>query len=280
MCRPCGQDGGERLVHPDDERLVPMRLQRFLARAGVASRRGSEQLMTAGRVRVNGEVKSELGTKVDPAVDVVTVDGEPVRLGAGSVSLMLHKPAGYLTTMSDPHGRPTVAELIPRHRFPGLFPVGRLDLDTTGLLVFTTDGNLGQRLLHPSHHVWKTYLALVDGCVADGDLTPLRRGIELDDGPCLPARCRAISPATARDVFGRDVSSDATSVEIAIREGRKNQVKRMFSKIGHPVLALHRAKFGGLDLGDLPVGSWRKLTAPELSLLSFDADADFDTKER
>lgn len=272
MCRPQDRNGEGRLVHPDDERLVPMRLQRFLARAGVASRRGSENLMTTGRVRVNGEVKSELGTKVDPSVDLVTVDGVPVTLGAGSVSLMLHKPAGYLTTMSDPHGRPTVAELVPRHRFPGLFPVGRLDLDTTGLLLFTTDGDLGQRLLHPSHHVWKTYLAVVDGRVADGDLSPLRHGIVLDDGPCLPARCRLVSPSTVRNVFGGALPSDASAVEIVIREGRKNQVKRMLSKIGHPVLALHRARFGGLELGDLSVGAWRELTADELSLLSSDID--------
>ena len=178
-------------VHEGDERLVPMRLQRFLARAGVASRRGSEDLMTAGRVTVNGVVTRELGSKVDPAVDEVAVDGRPVRLGAGAAYLMLNKPAGYLTTMRDPQGRPCVAELMPCDRYPGLFPVGRLDLDTTGLLLFTTDGDLGQLLLHPSHHVWKTYEALVDGRMRERELDPLRDGIRLDDGPCQPARCRS-----------------------------------------------------------------------------------------
>lgn len=244
--------------------VVPMRLQRFLARAGVASRRGSEALMTAGRVRVNGEVVRELGTKVDPARDQVTVDGTPVVLGRGPAYLMLNKPAGYLTTMSDPHGRPTVAELVPRDRFPGLFPVGRLDMDTTGLLLFTTDGDLGQRLLHPSHHVWKTYRAVVDGRCMDADLEPLRRGIILDDGACQPARCRVLD-ARAEAIPGcARLGAKETAVEVVIREGRKNQVKRMLSKIGHPVIALHRCQFGELRLGDLAEGSWRELTDEEV----------------
>ena len=142
-----------------------MRLQRFLARAGVASRRGSENLMTAGRVTVNGKVASELGTKVDVECDVIAVDGHVVKLAERPVYLMLHKPAGYLTTMSDTKGRPCVAELVPTDLHPGLFPVGRLDLDTTGLLLFTTDGDLAHELLHPSRHVEKTYIAHVDGRV-------------------------------------------------------------------------------------------------------------------
>lgn len=255
------------LVHPDDAMLVPMRLQRFLARAGVASRRGSENLMTAGRVSVNGEVKCELGTKVDPAVDVVAVDGIPIVLGRGAAYLMLNKPAGVLTTMSDPHGRPTVAEYVPTERYPGLFPVGRLDMDTTGLLLFTTDGDLGNVLLHPSHHVWKTYIALVDGVCRDADLEPLRQGIMLDDGPCQPARCRVIPERDARDVAVRGISHGTTAVEVVIREGRKNQVKRMLSKIGHPVLRLHRRKFGELELGALKQGDWRELTEAEVNAL-------------
>lgn len=241
-----------------EERIVPMRLQRFLARAGVASRRGSEDLMTAGRVTVNGRVTTELGSKVDPAADSVAVDGIPVTWGQGAVYLMLHKPAGYLTTMRDPQGRPCVAELVPTDRYPGLFPVGRLDKDTTGLLLFTTDGDLGQELLHPSKHVWKTYEAVVDGLVDDAELDALRRGIELDDGPCQPARCRIL------DRYPRE---GASHVEVIIREGRKNQVKRMLGRIHHPVLALHRARFGELSLGDLPEGRWRELTEAELDSL-------------
>lgn len=253
-------------VHEGDEMLVPMRLQRFLARAGVASRRGSEALMTAGRVRVNGEVKTELGTKVDPAVDIVEVDGSEIVLGAGAAYLMFHKPARVLTTMHDPHGRPTVAPFMPCDRYPGLFPVGRLDMDTTGLLLFTTDGDLGQRLLHPSHHVWKTYIAFVDGYCADIELEPLREGLVLDDGPCQPARCRTISPSDAPVSSHLDLRY-VTVVEISIREGRKNQVKRMLSSIGHPVLRLHRSRFGDLELGDLPSGSWRELTSAEVTAL-------------
>ena len=211
-----------------------MRLQRFLARAGVASRRGSEDLMTAGRVTVNGQVATELGTKVDVDRDHIEVDGMPVKLNQGAVYLMLYKPTGYLTTMSDPQERPCVADLVPRDRFPGLFPVGRLDRDTTGLLLFTTDGDLSQDLLHPSKHVYKTYQALVDGHLTDRDLEPLRRGIELDDGLCQPAICRVITAREAEAVAPQGVKPGTTAVEVIIREGRKNQVKRMLSKIDHP----------------------------------------------
>lgn len=244
-----------------------MRLQRFLARAGVASRRGSEDLMTAGRVTVNGEVATELGTKVDVDRDHIEVDGMPVKLNQGAVYLMLYKPTGYLTTMSDPQERPCVADLVPRDRFPGLFPVGRLDRDTTGLLLFTTDGDLSQDLLHPSKHVYKTYQALVDGHLTDRDLEPLRRGIELDDGLCQPAICRVINAREAEAVAPQGVKPGTTAVEVIIREGRKNQVKRMLSKIHHPVIRLHRCNFAGLELKDVAKGSWRELTDREVQIL-------------
>ena len=244
-----------------------MRLQRFLARAGVASRRGSEDLMTAGRVTVNGQVATELGTKVDVDRDHIEVDGMPVKLNQGAVYLMLYKPTGYLTTMSDPQERPCVADLVPRDRFPGLFPVGRLDRDTTGLLLFTTDGDLSQDLLHPSKHVYKTYQALVDGQLTDRDLTPLRRGIELDDGLCQPAICRVITAREAEAVAPQGVKPGTTAVEVIIREGRKNQVKRMLSKIHHPVIRLHRCNFAGLELEGVAKGSWRELTDREVQIL-------------
>lgn len=245
-------DGTERA----QERIVPMRLQKFLARAGAASRRGSENLMTAGRVRVNGEVVTELGSKVDPLVDVVTVDGIEVRLSDEPVTIMLHKPAGCLTTMSDPHGRPTVAELVPTERYPGLFPVGRLDFDTTGLLLFSTDGELGNGLLHPRHHVDKTYEAWVDGIVTGREAQMLREGVVLDDGPTLPAQVEVVR------IAGGD-----TFVRIVIREGRKRQVKRMCEHIGHPVLSLHRSQFGPLGLEGVSEGSWRVLDEDEVSAL-------------
>lgn len=244
-----------------------MRLQRFLARAGVASRRGSEDLMTAGRVTVNAQIATELGTKVDVDRDHIEVDGMPVKLDQGAVYLMLYKPTGYLTTMSDPQERPCVADLVPRDRFPGLFPVGRLDRDTTGLLLFTTDGDLSQDLLHPSKHVYKTYQALVDGHLTDRDLEPLRRGIELDDGLCQPAICRVINAREAEAVAPQGVKPGTTAVEVIIREGRKNQVKRMLSKIHHPVIRLHRCNFAGLELKDVAKGSWRELTDREVQIL-------------
>ena len=276
-----------------EERLVPMRLQKFLARAGAASRRGSENLMTAGRVTVNGQVVTELGSKVDPLVDQVAVDGVPVRLEGGPVTIMLHKPAGYVTTMSDPQGRPTVAELVPTDRFPGLFPIGRLDFDTTGLLLFSTDGELGNGLLHPRHHVEKSYLALVNGKPTPEQLGQLEQGIQLDDGMTAPAPAalvegaeakRALSmlevppavpdhepngsvPSPQRAAILRKRSQQRAVVRVVLREGRKRQVKRMLSAIKHGVLALHRDSFGPIELGDLPRGQWRELTPEEVAAL-------------
>lgn len=276
-----------------EERLVPMRLQKFLARAGAASRRGSENLMTAGRVTVNGQVVTELGSKVDPLVDQVAVDGVPVRLEGGPVTIMLHKPAGYVTTMSDPQGRPTVAELVPTDRFPGLFPIGRLDFDTTGLLLFSTDGELGNGLLHPRHHVEKRYLALVNGKPTLEQLDQLEQGIQLDDGMTAPAKAvlvegaeakRALSmlevppavpdhepngsvPSPQRAAILRKRSQQRAVVRVVLREGRKRQVKRMLSAIKHGVLALHRDSFGPIELGDLPRGQWRELTPEEVAAL-------------
>ncbi len=234
------------------ERIVPMRLQKFLARAGVASRRGSEDLMTAGRVTVNGEVVTELGAKVDPLVDVVAVDGATVSLASGPVYFALNKPTGVMTTMSDPQGRPTVASLMPPG-YPGLFPVGRLDFDTEGLLLLTTDGDLAQKLLHPRHHVPKTYYVEVDGVPTEEDLSRLREGVELDDGKTAPAEARLLKRQ------GR-----GAAIELTIREGRKRQVKRMASAVRHPVMFLRRTKFGNVELGDLRPGEVRELTSEEV----------------
>lgn len=241
---------------PRHQHDYPMRLQKFLARAGVASRRGSENLMTAGRVRVNGEVVTELGSKVDPLLDVVEVDGRVVEWGADAVVLMLHKPAGYVSTMSDPHARRTVAELVPVGDYPGLFPVGRLDMDTTGLLLFSTDGELGHLLLSPSHKVPKVYEARVAGFMTIQECRRLERGVVLDDGPTLPAKV---------SITGKQGSD--TLVRITLTEGRKRQVKRMLEHVGHPVQRLHRSSFGPISLGDLPVGTWRMLEASEIDQL-------------
>jgi len=240
----------------DGERVVPLRLQKFLARAGVASRRGSEDLMTAGRVSVNGEVVTSLGTKVDPRVDVVRVDDKEIRLSAGAVYIALNKPAGVVTTMSDPEGRPTVANLVPAEEYPGLFPVGRLDFETTGLLLFTTDGELAHRLLHPRWKVRKTYVAVVAGHPGQIARKRLTTGVELDDGVTAPAQIRVLErrPETAL-------------VEIGISEGRKRQVRRMFSAVHHPVTELHRIRFGPVELGMLAEGTWRHLDDEEVAAL-------------
>lgn len=266
---------GQRTDAPEtrENRVVPMRLQRFLARSGVASRRGSENLMTAGRVSVNGLVVTELGAKVDPRVDEVRVDGKLVVYQEAPFTIMLNKPAGYLTTMSDPFGRPTVASLVPVTEHPGLFPIGRLDADTTGLLLFSTDGNLGNHLLHPRYHVEKTYCAFVEGVPSEADLACLREGIELEDGLTLPAKLWLARGkdelAEARRILavaGREAKR-GSFVFISIKEGRKRQVKRMFEAVGHPVLALHRKRFGALELQGIKEGSWRELTQAELDSL-------------
>lgn len=231
-----------------------VRLQKFLARAGVASRRASEKLIEAGRISVNGQVVTELGTKVDPEADEVRLDGAPVRKAAEAVTLMLNKPAGYLTSMKDPQGRPCVAQLVPLDEFPALYPLGRLDYDTTGLLLFSTDGELGNAVLHPSHHVDKTYRALVKGKPSEAALDRLRSGVVLDDGPTQPAEVR-LAGRKGKNAY----------VEIIIHEGRKRQVKRMCEAIGHPVLQLHRASFGPLELGDLPEGKYRVLSEQEVA---------------
>lgn len=241
----------------EHESSEPMRLQKFLARAGIASRRASEGIIAAGRVYVNGMRVTELGSKVVAGVDEVCVDGVPVQLSDRHITLMLHKPAGYLTAMSDDRGRHCVAELVPYDQCPGLFPVGRLDFDTTGLLLFSTDGNLGHDVLHPSHQVDKTYEAWVAGNPHENDLERLRRGIQLEDGPTQPAQVEQI-----------DVRGNQTLLRITIHEGRKRQVKRMTAAIGYPVVALHRSAFGPLTLGDLACGSYRSLTEHELTAIT------------
>ena len=248
------------------ERIVPMRLQKFLARAGVASRRGSENLMSAGRVSVNGVVVTELGSKVDPASDVVAVDGRVVHMAEHSTYLVLNKPAGYLTTMSDPFKRPCVASLVPVGTYPGLFPVGRLDCDTTGILLFTTNGDASQELLHPSRHISKHYVALVDGVPSEDELNKLREGVELDDGPAQPAEVEVLGPQDQlyQSVAPEAALGDASVVGITIREGRKHQVKRMFAAVGHPVLRLHRDSFGPLGLAGCKEGQWRLLSEDEV----------------
>jgi 23S rRNA pseudouridine2605 synthase len=228
-----------------------MRLAKYLATAGVASRRAAEELIRAGRVTVDGELVA------DPARDVseqqrVQVDGESVAAQPERAVYLVNKPAGVVSTARDPQGRPTVVELLPSSL--RLYPVGRLDADTTGLILLTNDGELANRLTHPRYEVDKTYRAVVaNPPVARRAVGQLRQGVALDDGPTAPARVRATGPDT---------------LEITIHEGRKRQVRRMCQAVGHPVKSLERIAFGPLQLGDLPPGQTRRLTVGELRRLA------------
>lgn len=228
-----------------------MRLQKYLSRAGVASRRAAEAMIVEGRVRVNGEVVTELGTRVDPETDRVVVDGRPVA-PLEPVWIALHKPPGYVTTRSDPQGRPTVYDLIP-DRLRGLFHVGRLDVDSEGLLLLTNQGDVAHRLLHPSYEIDREYEVLVDGVVSAESIERLLEGIELEDG-------RASTAAVERRKAPREGLS---RLRVTLREGRKREVRRMFDALGHPVRRLIRRRYGPIRLGRLRRGEWRKLSRQE-----------------
>ena len=227
-----------------------MRLAKYLASAGVASRRASEEIVRAGRVTVGGVPVTDPARDVEPD-HVVAVDGRPVAPVHERVVYALNKPAGVVSTARDPQGRPTVVTMVPQTE--RLYPVGRLDIDTTGLILLTNEGDLSHRLTHPSFEVEKTYRAVVGGPpIREAALRALRDGIELDDGRTAPARVRRVS---------------ADTIEVTIREGRKRQVKRMCEAVGHPVKRLERVAFGPLQLGDLPRGRWRKLSPAEVEAL-------------
>jgi 23S rRNA pseudouridine2605 synthase len=227
--------------------MASVRLNAYLARTGVASRRAADDLIKAGRVTVNGE-PGQLNTFVERR-DRVEVDGEPVS-AQRLAYVLLHKPPGTVTTARDPQGRPTVVELVdvPER----VVPVGRLDADTTGALLLTNDGPLAHRLAHPRYGVEKVYEADVEGQPGEEALRHLAEGVELDDGRTAPAKARLLAPST---------------IELTLHEGRKHQVKRMCEAVGHPVRRLHRSRYAGLDLVELPRGSWRELTDSELEQL-------------
>jgi len=230
------------------------RLHKFLSRAGVASRRKSEELIAAGRVKVNGETVSVPGSKVDAEHDRVEVDGQLVALPQGHVYWLLNKPAGYVSTVRDPQGRPTVLDLV--HQARRLYPVGRLDQDSEGLLLLTDDGELTQRLTHPSYEHEKEYHVLVEGQPSRDVLQRLRTGVELEGGPTSPAEVNVL----------RTDASD-TWLRFVIHEGRKRQLRRMCDAVGHRARRLIRVRMGPLTLGDLPPAQYRPLTAEERSRL-------------
>lgn len=231
-----------------------MRLQKYMAECGVASRRRAEEMIQAGQVTVNGAVITQMGVQVEPG-DEVRVEGRLIRPETEKRYVLYHKPAGEVTTVSDPEGRACVLDHF-RDYPVRLYPVGRLDYDSEGLLLLTNDGTLTERMLHPSHLVEKTYLARVTGAVSLDTVRRLRSGILLDDHKTAPAKARIIKEETF-----------ATVVLVTIHEGRNRQVRRMFEECGHKVLQLRRVRFGPLELGDLPRGQWRELTAEEVRKL-------------
>jgi 23S rRNA pseudouridine2605 synthase len=230
-----------------------VRLQKVLAAAGIASRRGSEILISEGRVEVNSEIVTEQGRRVDPERDVIRVDGARIPPPRRHRYLALNKPRGVVTTMSDPEGRRTVADLVSEGEKGRLFHVGRLDTDTEGLLILTNDGDFAHRLAHPSYRVPKTYIADVAGLVGEQALSRLRRGITLEDGPVRPTSVKIVSTA-----------GDKTLLKITMQEGRNRIVRRTMEAVGHPVRRLSRIGIGPVRLGNLKVGEYRDLTREEL----------------
>ena len=227
------------------------KLQKVLARMGIASRRVVEEYILDERVQVNGEI-AHIGQRVNIAEDEISFDGTPIRVKPDLVYYLLHKPVGVISTAKDPQGRETVIDLLPTE--PRVFPVGRLDKESEGLLIVTNDGDLTYRLTHPSHGIEKEYLAAVEGKVSRGDLRKLREGIELEDGMTAPAKVSQV---------------DDGVVKIIIHEGRNRQVRRMFQMIGHPVKRLVRTRIGNLVDHKLQSGQWRLLDA--LELLDFES---------
>jgi 23S rRNA pseudouridine2605 synthase len=231
------------------------RVQRALARAGFGSRRGCEELIVEGRVTVNGTVAT-LGDRLDPEADSIAVDGVTVNLDPNVRYYALHKPPGVVTTMKDPQGRPDIRGFLPKEG-PRVFPVGRLDRDSEGLLLLTNDGELGNRLLHPKYAIEKEYLAEVDGVPTDRQLARIRRGVELDDGLAKPASARLVAASGARG-----------AVRLTMTEGRKREVRRLLAEVGLPVTRLVRLRVGPVKLGDLAPGAVRELSPEEIRALA------------
>ena len=230
------------------------RIQKILAEAGIASRRRAEEMIEEGRVLVNGKTVS-LGTKADAERDFIKVDGKPLRGPEHKSYFAFNKPRGVVSTLEDPEGRPTVKDFLGRVR-QRVYPVGRLDYDSEGLLLITNDGEFAHMVLHPSKNIWKTYQVKVKGVPGAENLDRLRQGIRLEDGMTQPARIR---------VAGEKTGAEKNSwLEVAIHEGRKRQVRRMFDRVGHPVLKLRRTSIDGVKLGALKPGGLRPLTAREL----------------
>jgi 23S rRNA pseudouridine2605 synthase len=232
-----------------------MRLNKFLAKAGIASRRAADLLLTQGRIAVNSKIVTALGSVVDEKADEVTFDGKPVRLPGEFVYVLLNKPVGYLATCKDNFKRPIVLDLVKEYR-KLVRPVGRLDLDSSGLLLLTDDGQLAFRLTHPRYKIDKKYFVECEGLIPDEEIEKLRKGIELDDGMTWPAEVELISR-----------TEKSSGLYITIHEGRKRQIRRMCRIIGHSVITLRRVEYGGIKLGGLKAGAYRPLKREEVEML-------------
>ncbi len=233
-----------------------MRLNKFMAMSGVDSRRKCDEIIASGRVRVNARVVKKLGTQVNPNRDIVTVDNKPIRIKGGFVYLMLNKPLGTVTTLRDPQHRRTVMDCLPRLN-QRVYPVGRLDYNTSGLLLFTNDGDTAQKLIHPSFEIDKKYLVTISGALSDREISTLCSGVDIGGFVTSPATVTLHSTAHGQVTY-----------EVVIHEGKNRQIRKMFDSINRPVIALKRIEFGKLFLGDLPVGHTRALTKDEIKYIT------------
>lgn len=235
-----------------------VRLQKYIAMSGIASRRGAESLISEGRVSVNGNKVTEQGIKVEIGADNVSVDGKPIKMKNKKYYIMLNKPVGYVSTAKDQFDRPTVVDIVKNDISDvRIFPVGRLDYDTEGLLLLTNDGDFTYRVTHPKFHMDKTYIATVKGGMSISGINKIRHGVYIDDG-------FKTSPAQAEIL---DAYDGHTYVKITIHEGKNRQVRKMFEAVGNTVVALQRIKIGNVELGNLPLGRWRHLTSHEVNYL-------------
>lgn len=230
------------------------RLQKYIARSGVTSRRKAEELILNGHVKVNGKAVTELGTKIDPQKDIVTVDNKKISEVKNYLYIKLNKPVGYVTTVKDQFNRKTVLDLIGiKER---IYPIGRLDYNTSGLLLLTNDGELANKLMHPKYHIYKTYIAETDGIISEESVIKLRNGVVIEDYKTAPAKVKLIKHV-----------DNKTQIQISIYEGKNRQVRKMLDAVGHNVRSLKRISFGEIQLGNLLSGAWKELSSQEINFL-------------
>ncbi len=232
-----------------------MRLQKYIAKSGVTSRRKAEKLIEKGRVKVNGKVVTEMGVKINPDKDVIYVDNKEVKMEDNNVYIILNKPEGYVTTLYDEYGRPKVADLIKGIK-ERIYPIGRLDYNTSGLLLLTNDGKLTYKITHPRHHINKTYLVKVKGILSEEKMEKFRNGIDIGGYVTAPASIKLLNENKSNSL-----------VKVIIHEGRNRQIRRMMDALGHPVIGLKRVAIGKIVLGKLPKGQWRHLREDEINYL-------------